>query len=221
MAHGGIHTRRKPAVVQLTALLDLLFIMIFIGLLTPGQGDADTESTEAAEQSQAPKSETEKSKAREQLLAEVSAESQAAVEGLGPELKKMFMANVYYTDSRGRREYGETALWSADADFGLLRFRLKLSDGTAIVRTNVSEPLVMTDEEPVSDCDRINLTAERIYQHCTSPFGRTTTIDCERSGNDAYHCSESLSQTHQGRTSAWRWDYDLELISVYDSRFAD
>ena len=221
MKHGVIQARRKPAVVQLTALLDLLFIMIFIGLLTPGQGEADIEPAETPEQSQAPKSESEKSKARKQLLAEVGAESQPALEGLGPELKKMFMANVYYTDSRGRREYAETALWSADADLGLLRFRLKLADGTAIVGTNVSEPLAMSGQESVSDCARINLTTERIYQHCKSPFGRTTTIDCERSGNDAYHCSESLSQIHQGRTSAWRWDYDLELISVYDSRFAN
>jgi hypothetical protein len=203
MADGGIYTRRRPAVVQLTALLDLLFIMIFIGLLTPANGEPQSE----------------KSQTRKQLLDEVS--DAAAVEGLGSHLRKMFTANAYHVDSRGRREYRDTALWAADADVGLVRFRLKLADGTAIVRTNVSEPLVTSNDDPLSECTRINLTRDRIYQNCTAPFGRTTTIDCERSGSDLYRCSESLSQTHQGRTRDWRWDYDLELISVYDARFAD
>ena len=219
MADGAVYTRRKPAVVQLTALLDLLFIMIFIGLLTPGQGDAEDDSTE---QSQTAKPQTAKSQARKQLLDEVSDAGQAGVaQGLGSELRKLFTANTYYVDSRGDREYGETALWAADADVGLVRFRLKLAEGTAIARTNVSEPLVMSDGEALSNCTRINLTRDRIYQNCTAPFGRTTTIDCERSGSGPYHCSESLSQTHEGRTRDWRWNYDLELISVYDAQFAD
>ncbi|HZD52008.1 MAG TPA: hypothetical protein VE175_03090 [Woeseiaceae bacterium] len=215
MANGTVYARRKPAVVQLTALLDLLFIMIFIGLLTPGQGDAENAS---AEQSQ-----TAKSRARKQLLDEVSNAGQAAAEeGLGSHLKKLFTANAYYVNSRGTREYRETALWAADADVGLVRFRLKLAEGTAIIRTDVSEPLAVRDGEPLSDCTRISLTGDRIYQNCTAPFGRLTTIDCERSGSDRYQCSESLSQTGQGRGARdWSWEYDLELISVYDPQFAE
>lgn len=213
MAEVAVYTGRKPAVVQLTALLDLLFIMIFIGLLTPGQGETDDASSEQPQ--------TAKSEARKQLLDEVSDPAQGGVEGgLGSDLEKMFTANTYYVDSRGGREYRETALWAADADVGLVRFRLKLAEGTAIVRTDVNEPLVMKDGEALSDCARINLTRDRIYQHCTEPFGRTTTIDCERSGSGLYRCSESLSQT-RGRSGDWRWDYDLELISVYDDRFGD
>lgn len=214
MADVAVYSGRRPAVVQLTALLDLLFIMIFIGLLTPGQGDTEDISPEQPQ--------TAKSQARKQLLDEVSDAAQAAVEGgLGSDLKKMFMANSYYLDARGGREYRETALWAADAEVGLLRFRLKLAEGTGIVATNITEPLVMRDGEPLLDCTRINMTRDRIYQNCTAPYGRTTTIDCERSGSGRYHCSESLSQAYEGRSADWRWNYDLELISVYDAQFSD
>lgn len=205
-------TRRRP-VVQLTALLDLLFIMIFIGLLTPDTAEDVTPPPTPPDDA--------KAQARRELLEDGSTPPDTPhPNGLGTKLQKLFTANMYYGFSNDRLEYRETSLWAADSEVGLIRFRSKLASGTSVVKTKLAEPLRLPTNEPVVDCSGLVLTKERIYQNCTAPFERRLVIDCKRQSNHRYQCVETLSQNQEQRDREWRWQYELELISTYDERFA-
>ncbi len=200
---------RKPPVVQLTALLDLLFIMIFIGLLTPYEGGAGQESDKTTDEA------VEKQTARMQVLEDLAVEEVTGNPGVSAGLRKLFSANMYYARQNGAPEFRETALWALDDRFGVLRFRIKLAKGIRIARTNLNQPY--SNLRMATPCTPKRVTTERIYQQCGLPYGRMLTVDCNLSAPGRYRCTEEL--TEEGRGGGWLWAYELELISVYDNRF--
>lgn len=219
MAQPVIYKRKKRGVVQLTALLDLLFIMVFIGLLTPyAPGGTETEkTTQTTETSK--KKPTEKRIAREKLLKEI-AKSSSDKHGLNAKLTKLFTANMYYERDGHRKTYRETALWAADTKVGLVRFRIKLAKNTSVIRTGRSDPLNLRDGQPIADCTLLSLNRDRIFQECKMPFERRIKIDCSRLNAKRYKCTEELDQTPNSPQSQWKWVYELELIQIYDDRVA-
>ena len=126
---------RKRPVVQLTSLLDLLFIMIFIALTAPMEAvpiDAPVEEPRESAAEIPPDQLTEKleeARTKNELLAAISEtppESPATKAHIG-EFRKLFVANLHYL--RANYRYTETVIYSADNQSGLYEYRVHLQGG--------------------------------------------------------------------------------------------
>ena len=218
---------RKRPVVQLTSLLDLLFIMIFIALtvppvvpdpVEPDPIEPPVEKPEDSTVEVAPDESTEKleqAKKKNELLAaidETPLESPQSSANIG-EFRKLFVANLHYL--RANYRYTETVIYSADNESGLYEYRVHLQ-GAGIVNTN-AEPLTEDDVELIKVCDEVTLTREVIQQVCRLIHDRHLTIDCERTDDRHYQCnSRMVRKMPNGQLETNRYKYKMELVKIYD-----
>jgi hypothetical protein len=218
---------RKRPVVQLTSLLDLLFIMIFIALtvppvvpdpVEPDPIEPPIEKPEDATVEVAPDDLTEQleqARKKNELLAaidETPSESTQSSANIG-EFRKLFVANLHYL--RANYRYTETVIYSADNESGLYEYRVHLQ-GAGIVNTN-AEPLTEDDVELIKVCDEVTLTREVIQQDCRLIHDRHLTIDCERTDDRHYQCnSRMVRKMPNGQLKTNRYKYKMELVKIYD-----
>lgn len=212
---------RKRPVVQLTSLLDLLFIMIFISLTSPMESSSSSEPVTEPPEPIAElspdqlKERLDKAKTKNELLAAISETPPESprTKALIGEYRKLFVANLYYF--RGSYRYTETIIYSADNESGLYEYRVNLQ-GAGILATN-GDPLVEKDVELIKVCDKVTLTREKIYQDCRRIFDRHLIIDCNRSDDKHYHCrSKLVRKLSNGSLKTNRWEYKMELVKIYD-----
>lgn len=188
--------------VQLTSLLDLLFIMIFIALLTSRiesasvPQNADTEDRTATSL---------KEKERIRTVA-------------NGQIRKLFISNNYY--KRGGESYIETNLYAAD-DNQLWINRINLVgaglvtdiDKSPIAREHenrdgqLCEPLVANRDRLVHDCRTVDANGEEI---------ELQQISCDRVSDSSYACTERLLQKQGSRVRRYNWDYRMDLVRIFD-----
>ena len=190
--------------VQLTSLLDLLFIMIFIALLTakiesagvPLGRDGDTDEQTAASL-----------KEKERIRTVTNGQ-----------IRKLFVSNNYYTSRRA--SYVETNLYAADEN-QLWINRINLvgaglvtdTDKTPIDRHDANrdgqrcEPLVANRDRLVHDCRTVDTGGQEIELH---------QISCDRVSNSSYACTERLFQKQGSGVRRYNWDYRMDLVRVFD-----
>ena len=216
---------RKRPVVQLTALLDLLFIMIFISLtspmepppppppptppvLPPVEAQLDQVAEELAR--------VEAENARYAAANDPLTTNEEPRENIG-EYRKLFVANVHYKHGPTQYRYHETILYSADEHSGLYEFRVNLS-GTRVIQTS-GEPLLEADADRIKTCDEVVLTRDKIYQDCSIVFQRRKIIDCDRADAKTYQCKEQLTWFGIGKNRlVGNWEYRMELVKIYDPK---
>jgi len=213
---------RKRPVVQLTSLLDLLFIMIFIALTAPMEAvpiDTPVEESRESTSEIPPDQLTEKleeARTKNALLAAISEtppESPRTKAHIG-EFRKLFVANLHYL--RANYRYTETVIYSADNQSGLYEYRVHLQ-GAGIVATN-GDPLTEDDIELIKVCDEVTLTREIIHQNCRLIHDRQLVIDCKRTDDKHYHCiSRMVRKLPNGQLKTHRYEYKMELVKIYDS----
>ena len=146
---------RKRPVVQLTALLDLLFIMIFISLTSPMEPPpppppptppvsppVEAQLDQVAEEL----ARVEAENARYAAANDPLTTNEEPRENIG-EYRKLFVANVHYKHGPTQYRYHETILYSADEHSGLYEFRVNLS-GTRVIQTS-GEPLLEADADRI------------------------------------------------------------------------
>ncbi|HZD52009.1 MAG TPA: hypothetical protein VE175_03095 [Woeseiaceae bacterium] len=190
--------------VQLTSLLDLLFIMIFIALLTskiesagaPLRGDGDLEEQTAAS-----------SKEKERIRGVANGQ-----------IRKLFVSNNYY--KRGGESYIETNLYAAD-DNQLWISRINLVGAGLVTDTDDApiapedpnrdgqrcEPLVATREKLIHDCRTVKADGQEIELH---------QISCDRVAARSYSCTERLFQKQGASVLRYNWDYRMDLVRIFD-----
>lgn len=216
-------TRKRP-VVQLTSLLDLLFIMIFISLTSP-MGTAPEPPPPKPVVKPSGNDQVDKM-ARE--LAKFEAENQQYAANNDPltstddpkenigEYRKLFVANVYYKHGKSAYRYTETILYSADEQSGLYEYRINLK-GAGIVEIK-DKPLTEADADQIKTCKQVVLTKDKIYQDCSVIFRRRKIIDCDRTDEKFYLCKEQLLRfTANDSRKVGNWEYKMELVKIYDS----
>ena len=188
--------------VQLTSLLDLLFIMIFIALMTSRIESASVPQNEDAEQ------QTDKSLQSKERIGTV----------INGQIRKLFVSNNYY--KRGGESYIETNLYAAD-DNQLWISRINLvgaglvtdTDKTPITRQHENrdgwrcEPLVVNRERLVHDCRTVDANGEEI---------ELQQISCDRVSDSAYACTERLVQQQRSGARPYNWEYRMDLVRVFD-----
>lgn len=226
---------RKRPVVQLTSLLDLLFIMIFIALTVPPVEpdpidppvvpdpidppiNHPVEEPDESTWELPPEPLTEKleqARKKNELLAaidETPLESPQSSANIG-EFRKLFVANLHYL--RANYRYTETVIYSADNQSGLYEYRVHLQ-GAGIVNTN-AEPLTEDDVELIKVCDEVTLTREVIHQSCRLIHDRHLLVDCERTDDRHYQCnSRMVRKLPNGQLQTNRYKYKMELVKIYD-----
>ena len=206
---------RKRPVVQLTSLLDLLFIMIFIGLTSPVPPPLPPPEPTPVVTPDQLQEQLEDAKTKNELLAAISdtpPESPRTKAHIG-EFRKLFVANIHYL--RANYRYTETIIYSADDQSGLYEYRVHLQ-GAGIVQTN-GDPLTEDDVELIKVCDEVTLTREKISQDCRLIFDRHLIIDCDRTDDKNYHCKSKLvRKLKNGQLKTNRYTYRMELVKIYD-----
>jgi hypothetical protein len=207
---------RKRPVVQLTSLLDLLFIMIFISLTSspppPPPIPPVPPPVVAPDQLQ---EQLEDAKTKNELLAAISdtPPESPRTKALTGEFRKLFVANIHYL--RANYRYTETIIYSADDQSGLYEYRVHLQ-GAGVVPTN-GDPLTEDDVELIKVCDQVTLTREKISQDCRLIFDRHLIIDCERADDRNYQCKSKLvRKLKNGQLKTNRYTYRMELVKIYD-----
>ena len=215
---------KKRPVVQLTSLLDLLFIMIFISLTAPVEPDPIAPPVEKPSQSTTktpPEKLAEKleqARTINELLAAISEtppESPRTKAHIG-EFRKLFVANLHYL--RANYRYTETIIYSADDQSGLYEYRVHL-EGVGIVAMN-GETMTEDEVELVKVCDEVTLTREIIHQDCRLIHDRHLIIDCARADDKNYHCiSKLVRKLPSGQLKTYRFEYKMELVKIYDPTF--
>ena len=230
-------TRKRP-VVQLTSLLDLLFIMIFIALTAPPVPpdpppppisevimeeppveDPPVEVPPVEEPVEQVAEEIEKIEAENARYAASNdplTTTEEPRDNIG-EYRKLFVANVHYRHGAGQYRYRETILYSADEHSGLYEYRINLADAKVIQTTG--EPLQEADADRIKTCDDVVLTRDKIYQDCSIVFQRRKVIDCDRAGPTAYECKEQLTWYAIDKSQrVGNWQYRMELVKIYDPK---
>lgn len=192
--------------VQLTSLLDLLFIMIFISLLTTKLNtQVDRHVVEP------PSHDNQTSKVVDSLK-EIG-RIRAVANG---QVRKLFISNNYYKRG-GRESYIETNLYAAD-DNQLWLYRINLDSaglvddaGEAPIDSDDSNrdgqsctPVIVTRDKLVHDCRTVEISGKEIERH---------EITCFRISDDAYECKERLLQRDKGD---YLWNYKMELVRIFD-----
>lgn len=201
----------KRPVVQLTPLLDLLFIMIFVSMLTPiKKSDADANPNDKAgivESVEDLKQQISKMEHRLKMtsIEDTSDVKQSMEAGV---YRRLFVANVYYLD--GKYSYKETRSFLADKDTGIHSIRLNLSEAGVISGT--SSP--MTKEQAVSykQCSESTITREVISETCQYTEQRSRKLSCNRTKKTEYMCK----QTQVIGSKIYEWNYKLELLTIDD-----
>ena len=218
----------KRPVVQLTSLLDLLFIMIFIALTSP----MEPPPASPPPPPEIPVEEPPVAKQADQVaeeLAEIEAENARYAASNDPlttteeprdnigEYRKLFVANVHYKHGSSQYRYHETILYSADEHSGLYEYRINLA-GTRVIQTT-GEPLLEADADRIKSCDEVVLTRDKIYQDCSIVFQRRKIIDCDRADAKSYQCKEQLTWFGVGKgRKVGNWEYRMELVKIYDPK---
>jgi hypothetical protein len=216
---------RKRPVVQLTALLDLLFIMIFISLTSPMEPPpppppptppvsppVEAQLDQVAEEL----ARVEAENARYAAANDPLTTKEEPRENIG-EYRKLFVANVHYKHGPTQYRYHETILYSADEHSGLYEYRVNLS-GTRVIQTS-GEPLLEADADRIKTCDEVVLTRDKIYQDCSIVFQRRKIIDCDRADAKTYQCKEQLTWFGIGKNRlVGNWEYRMELVKIYDPK---
>lgn len=188
--------------VQLTSLLDLLFIMIFIALLTSRIESASIQ----------PSGDTE-----DQVATTLQDKERIRAVANG-QIRKLFVSNNYY--KRGGESYIETNLYAAD-DNQLWINRINLvgaglvthADGTPMARQHENrdgrrcEPLVANRERLVHDCRTVDANGEEI---------ELQQLSCDRVSDSSYACTERRLQKQGARVKRYNWDYRMDLVRIFD-----
>jgi len=231
---------RKRPVVQLTSLLDLLFIMIFVAMMTPKEADPSpepapdvvSENTRLQAQIAEVQQELEKMQARARLIPvneaikgcpvgeqkSVEAVKQCSAEktqgGGKGHYRRLFVTNMYYL--RGSTyKYIQSKIYSADDETGLYTQRINLT-GAGVVQT-ASKPLTEEDIGTIKTCSKVIITRDRIYEECNLIFDRYNKIDCERTSDREYTCNDILvTRKANGQEQLNQWKYRMELVKIYD-----
>ncbi len=204
---------RKRSVVQLTALLDLLFIMIFISLSAEHQRGSERQVLNESLQDK---------------IAEVQAQNKNLVEHgelkdkeqmdtpRGGHYRKLFATNNRYKTRSGSYKYRETIIYSADEATGLYEYRVNLIG--KVIETRNNKPLTPENANQIKQCSSVEIRADRIYQDCTVVFGRRKVLDCDRKDAKHYLCTEVLYRDggKSGRERLNQWEYIMQLIKIYD-----
>lgn len=236
-------TKKRP-VVQLTPLLDLLFIMIFVSLMTPvkpdlantqtvgEQGGDEPEIGEITPEIDMPDVPAPMSRANvevaglEQQVEELEAELQdmqarLEVAAISDDESKpssgafnnLFAANVFYLDKD--YTYKETKLFLANPDTGLHSIRLNIT-GASVVNGK-PEPMNSSQIENYKQCSDSNISRQSISEMCEYGDKRIREIDCKRTSNTEYMCTQKQRLMQQGaELTELKWQYKLDLITIYD-----
>ncbi len=189
--------------VQLTSLLDLLFIMIFIALLTTrisgntqgAAGGLDLEYPDAIE-----------------TLADGTSQPTG-------QIRKLFIANNHYRQGAGER-YIETNLYAAD-DNQLWLYRINLV-GAGLVQNHDAQPISADDpNKDGQQCQPLVITRQELQHRCAVflPGGRQVErqhIVCRRNGAMSYLCREERRIATPAGEQPYAWDYRMELVEIFD-----
>jgi len=196
--------------VQLTSLLDLLFIMIFIALLTSKietSGVALSPGDGADDRRAASSSNGVSLKEKERIRSVVNGQ-----------IRKLFISNNHYR--RDGESYVETNLYAADGN-QLWINRINLvgaglvtdTDQKPIGREDPSrdgqrcEPLVVTRDRLAHECRTVEADGEEIELH---------QISCDRSSDSSYACTERLVQKQGTGVRRYNWEYRMDLVRIFD-----
>lgn len=208
---------RKRPVVQLTSLLDLLFIMIFIGLLTPyAEPPGATENVVKLKQSISKlKSDNEKMKVRLEIAGANESSSQASEAG---QYRSLFTANLFYRDTAGKYQYKETKVFFANDDTGIYSYRLNMTESGVI--QGRKKPFTKTEADDFKKCTSVAITRDKIVEECTHGPGWKNKLDCKRASDQEYHCKlYQKRQNEKGAEKEYAWDYKMNLIKIHDPAF--
>lgn len=236
-------TKKRP-VVQLTPLLDLLFIMIFVSLMTPvkpdmasapindGQDVAEPQLVESTPEIDmpdvpppVPRENIEVASLQQQVeeleaeLVDMQARLEVAAIGADESepnsgaFNNLFVANVFYLDKE--YTYKETKLFLLNPDTGLHSIRLNIT-GASVVNGK-PEPMDKTQIENYKRCSDSNISRESISETCEYGDKRVREIDCKRTNDTQYMCTQMQRLVQQGsKPTELKWQYRLDLISIYD-----
>jgi hypothetical protein len=206
---------KKRPVVQLTSLLDLLFIMIFIGLLTPyteppaSEQKVETDTTLQKKVSKL-QYELEKMKQRLQVVKE-NEESQTSPSG---QYRELFVANLFYLD--GKYRYKETKAFFGNNDRGIFSYRLNLTDSG--VYQGAKKPMTLSEVDNFKSCSSVKISYDKIVEECKFSSGMESKLDCDRSNEDEYQCKlYQVRSNAKGLKKKVIWDYKMELIKILDN----
>ncbi len=198
---------RKRPVVQLTALLDLLFIIIFIGLTASLNPPADglMEQLQQEENKQAILTSI------YQIPSDTESESESdhPVDGQF-HYRRLFVSNNYY--GKKHHKYVETLIYSGDDKHGLWPYRINLHGAGLFQKLGGDGELTLEDIGRAKVCTEVELSRERIRQKCKI-IDTDYDLDCERHDQDSYYCIETT--VIQGKKEKFR-QYKMELIRIYD-----
>ena len=196
--------------VQLTSLLDLLFIMIFIALLTSKIETADVAlpaDDGTGGQPATASSDSASSKEKERIRSVTNGQ-----------IRKLFVSNNYYR--RAGESYVETNLYAAD-DNQLWINRINLV-GAGLVTDTDQEPIAR--EDPGRDgqrCEPLVVTRDRLAHDCRTVEADGQEIElhqisCDRNSDSSYACTERLVQKQGTGVRRYNWEYRMDLVRVFD-----
>ena len=209
---------RKRPVVQLTSLMDMLFIMIFASLLS--QNNPPSDSSEISDDPQKLKKQVKTvlnendilKRENKKLKMDARSEEESKTAVNPGQYRNLFVANLYYLD--GEYRYKETKIFTADDETGLFSYRLNLTDAGVI--QGRKKPMTETEADNFKKCESVSISREKIYEECTYQTGWDRTLDCVRS-DDEYQCEQhQVRKNKQGKEQEQTWKYKMKLIKIYD-----
>lgn len=204
---------RKRPVVQLTPLLDLLFIMIFIGLLTPyAEPPGSTENVPKLKKMVSEQQkEIKKMKDRLEVAGSLSKTTNKNAES--GQYRNLFTANLYYRDSSGKYPYKETKIFFANNETGIYSYRLNMTDSGVI--EGRKNPLTIKEVDHFKKCKSVTISHNQIAEECAYGPGWNNKLNCKRTSDMEYLCKLHQQRTNEhGAEKTYAWDYKMKLIKV-------
>lgn len=215
--------RYHKRTVQLTSLLDLLFIMVFIALMMEPPKDPPDPVVQSCEGevSQLQKdlaSCEDRTKAMAENIRDLEAQlskqdRKYGGSDSGNTFRRLFMANVYQL-KRNKYVFNGTTLIVGDEDMGTAwMFSLRQANNSAY-RPQKLQPMEVATAEKYQECSNVVISRDRLKQECLS-YGRVhRSLDCKRTDGNTYICSqEGIDKTNNKK---WNIQTKFEILKIYD-----
>jgi hypothetical protein len=217
---------RKRPVVQLTSLLDMLFIMIFVSLRSQYTPPSESkpipdDPKELRKEVVRLQKENKNLKMENEKLTMNHESVEKSKTATSPgQYRNLFVANLDYFDGEYRNgnkiyHYKETKIFTADDKTGLFSYRLNLTDASVIQGRKT--PMNKSEADNFKKCTKVTISREQIAEECTYQTGWDRTLSCNRTSDEEYKCTQSqLRKGEQGKEQKQTWDYKMKLIKIYD-----
>lgn len=217
--------------VQLTSLLDLLFIMVFIALMMePPVPKSDSPDPKAEALFGVIDDLNEKIGSQAQEIDSLKAELKKNKNNQESEksddkgfYKRLFLANMYFVQRNwnkpnialnrfNRKTYGTTSLILGDQELGFLRSVLLRKGSSA---SSQAKPVTLDGVGgEVQSCNEVIISRAKLSQTCTRLGQTRIEQSCERVDATHYYCR--IKHTNLNTNKENHWHSLREVIKFYD-----